>query len=756
MSTVRISQLDAVPTLLPAALVEIEQSSTSYKATVQEILDLITVTSVGAGAEVIKARTVNDFDLRSIVGGTGITVTQNTDDITIDTTIVDGITSVNGDTTAAQVIAGTTNRITINDVGATHTLDIASTYVGQATITTLGTITTGVWNGTAITYANLDLTGGIVNADVNASAAIDATKIHDGSVSNTEFGYLNGVTSSIQTQIDSKITSSLTDSFIFVGNVSNVPVGVAVSGDVAISNTGVISISAGVIVDADINASAAINATKIHDGTVSNTEFGYLNGVTSAIQTQIDSKLDDSLNDGLIFVGNVSNVPVGVNMTGDIAITNAGVTSISAGVIVNADVSASAAIDFSKLATLTSGNILVGNVSNVATSVAMSGDATLSNAGVITIANNAITTAKILDANVTTSKLADDNVTYAKIQNVVANNVILGNNAGAGGIVDELTGTEVTAILDTFTDLLQGLAPASGGGTTNFLRADGTWATPAGGSGDVVGPASATDNAVARFDSTTGKLIQNSGVIIDDSNNVTGLGTLNTHTIPAGTSTFAIFTDNLSVFAATTSAQLAGVISDETGSGVLVFGTSPTITTPFIAQINDTNGNEAITFTSVASAVNYVDVLNSATSNNPRLSAAGGDTNIGLALSAKGTGIIEMLSAVDMGGRNIDNIQNLIFDISTSGTDIDFDEDDVQEISISSNTTFTTANRAAGKQKTLKITTDATQRDLTFPAGWKFLGTIPANQAASKVGQLSLLCYGTADTDIVAAYSVEE
>lgn len=41
------------------------------------------------------------------------------------------------------------------------------------------------------------------------------------------------------------------------------------------------------------------------------------------------------------------------------------------------------------------------------------------------------------------------------------------------------------------------------------------------GTGDVVGPSSATDNAVARFDSTTGKLIQNSGVIIDDSNNVT-------------------------------------------------------------------------------------------------------------------------------------------------------------------------------------------------------------------------------------------
>jgi hypothetical protein len=40
--------------------------------------------------------------------------------------------------------------------------------------------------------------------------------------------------------------------------------------------------------------------------------------------------------------------------------------------------------------------------------------------------------------------------------------------------------------------------------------------------GDVVGPASATDNAIVRFDLTTGKLIQNSGITIDDSNNITG------------------------------------------------------------------------------------------------------------------------------------------------------------------------------------------------------------------------------------------
>lgn len=48
-------------------------------------------------------------------------------------------------------------------------------------------------------------------------------------------------------------------------------------------------------------------------------------------------------------------------------------------------------------------------------------------------------------------------------------------------------------------------------------------ATGGGGSGDVVGPASATDNVVTRFDGTTGKLVQTSGVFIDDSNNVSGI-----------------------------------------------------------------------------------------------------------------------------------------------------------------------------------------------------------------------------------------
>jgi hypothetical protein len=60
--------------------------------------------------------------------------------------------------------------------------------------------------------------------------------------------------------------------------------------------------------------------------------------------------------------------------------------------------------------------------------------------------------------------------------------------------------------------------------------------------------------------------------------NIAGL-TINSTTIPTS-KTLVVTTDKLSVHAATTSAELAGVISDETGSGALVFATSPTFVTP--------------------------------------------------------------------------------------------------------------------------------------------------------------------------------
>lgn len=63
--------------------------------------------------------------------------------------------------------------------------------------------------------------------------------------------------------------------------------------------------------------------------------------------------------------------------------------------LVNSNINANAAIAFSKLAALTSAHILLGNGSNVATDTAVSGDITITNAGVTTIGNNAVTSAKL-------------------------------------------------------------------------------------------------------------------------------------------------------------------------------------------------------------------------------------------------------------------------------------------------------------------------------------------------------------------------
>ena len=107
----------------------------------------------------------------------------------------------------------------------------------------------------------------ITNAKVATSAAIAATKIHDGSVSNTEFGYLDGVTSAIQTQIDSKQAT--------------------------------ITGGATTIVSADLTADRALvsnGSGKVAVSSITATELGYVSGVTSAIQTQLGTKLTASNN----------------------------------------------------------------------------------------------------------------------------------------------------------------------------------------------------------------------------------------------------------------------------------------------------------------------------------------------------------------------------------------------------------------------------------------------------------------------------
>ncbi len=199
------------------------------------------------------------------------------------------------------------------------------------------------------------------------------------------------------------LSDTLQDGDIFVGNASNLATGVTPSGDITLTNAGVFGIAAGVIVNADINASAAIAYSK-------------LAALTSAH----------------ILVGSAGNVATDVAMTGDIAITNTGVTSIQAGAIVNADINAAAAIDFSKLATLASGNLIVGSAGGVPTSVASSGDVTIIASGATAIGAN-----KVLSSMMSPllTKYVAVAVTAAEFNGMYAAPKLLLANAGANTLI---------------------------------------------------------------------------------------------------------------------------------------------------------------------------------------------------------------------------------------------------------------------------------------------------------------------------------
>lgn len=75
---------------------------------------------------------------------------------------------------------------------------------------------------------------------------------------------------------------------------------------------------------------------------------------------------------------------------------------------------------------------------------------------------------------------------------------------------------------------------------------------------------------------------------------------------------------------------------------------------------------------------------------------------------------------------------------------------------LTGNIVLTANARLAGRSVTLRILNGATERTLSFPAGWKFVGAKPESIAVSKVGILTLTAFGTTEADIVAAYAEEE
>ena len=149
----------------------------------------------------------------------------------------------------------------------------------------------------------------------------------------------------------SPVYNTLASGRFYIGNASNIATGVTISGDATVSSSGVLTLTPLNIVNGDISGSAAIALTKlatltasrsvVTDGSgvlttssVTSTELGYLSGVTSNIQTQIDAVSAGSLTGAISTVLNTDLSPsraVISNVSGKIAVS--AVTSTELGYI---------------------------------------------------------------------------------------------------------------------------------------------------------------------------------------------------------------------------------------------------------------------------------------------------------------------------------------------------------------------------------------------------------------------------------------
>ena len=303
---------------------------------------------------------------------------------------------------------------------------------------------------------------------------------------------------------------------------------------------------------------------------------------------------------------------------------------------------------------------------------------------------------------------------------------------------DTLVGKATT---DTFTNKTFNTAA-----TGNVFQINGTGITAVTGTGSVVlsssptlvtptlGVASATSINGLTISSSTGTLTIANGKTLTASNTLTFTGT-DTSSVAFGSGgTVAYVADKLSAFAATTSAELAGVISDETGTGALVFANTPTLVTPVLG---------AATATSIT-----------ATSGNMVVNAAAGNNSVNLVPT--GTGSVDVankrITSVAEPTQSTDAATKNYVDAVKTGLDVK----DSVIVTTTSNLTATYSNGTSGVGATL--TNSSTQAAITIDSRVLVVGErvlVKDQTTALQNGFYKVTTVGTVSTNWVLTRTVD-
>jgi len=202
--------------------------------------------------------------------------------------------TINGADVTAIYHAG--RRIKITDTAATLYGTIASSSFSTNTTVNV------TWDSSSLTSGALNnvYIGALSKTNDSIPTGISAEKIANGTISDTEFQYLNGVTSAIQTQLDAK--------------------------------AGAITGGASTIATSDLTASRALESNgsgKVAVSSVTSTELGYVSGVSSAIQTQLDAKNVKANNLSDVVSASTARTNLGLAIGSDVQAFDAQLTDVA-------------------------------------------------------------------------------------------------------------------------------------------------------------------------------------------------------------------------------------------------------------------------------------------------------------------------------------------------------------------------------------------------------------------------------------------
>ena len=489
---------------------------------------------------------VGSGSMKFLTAGTGVNFTV--DGVTSTTIPVSGTVNLNANQSFGIVSATNidADELLMAGVSAANVTEVAA--VSVLTKTNLDAIT-------SINSVIGDGTGFVTDAELAATSVALATSIGN---SNTNIAAVSVLTSVNLAAITS-INSVIGDGSGFVTDAELAATSVALATSIGNSNTNittntnaitsinsVIGDGSGFATDAELAAVSAALATSIGN---SNTRITSVSNFAVALSATMATSIGNSntnittntnaitsinsvIGDGSGFATDAELAAVSATMATSINNSNTNIAAVSVLTSVN-------------LAAITSINSVIGDGSGfvtdaelAATSVALATSIGNSNTN-ITTNTNAITSINSVIGDgsgfATDAELAAVSATMAtsignsntnittntnaitSITNLNTQDVTLAGTPDYISIINQvITRNQIDLAADVTGNLpVSNLNAGTGASGSSFWRGDGVWATPSG-SGDVVGPASSTDNAIARFDSTTGKLLQNSTVTISD------------------------------------------------------------------------------------------------------------------------------------------------------------------------------------------------------------------------------------------------